>query len=363
VLVNQPSRRVLSAIEITHFRCIEHTRLALHPELSVVLGQNGSGKTSVLEAIFFLGRGRSFRQSANATIIRHGSDGFRLVGELREGERIERVGVEYAAEGFRVRIAGEERRRLSDLASWVPAAVIDPEVHELVQGSPEHRRRFLDWGVFHVEPEFGEVWTRYQRTLRQRNAALRTGVAPAALLPWSASLAELGERITAARERYLEQAGPGLEELAAALVGCEVRLRYQRGWSRSRELLEALQESAARDSAMGSTQAGPHRADLLVEVAARGARGLVSRGQQKMLAAALVLGQVRAYADMAGARPLLLLDDPAAELDDDAQARLLAEALATPAQRVVTGLRPDPALAGVPHALFHVERGVVSEVL
>ncbi len=354
---------MLKSIQITDFRCIERAELELDPELNVILGRNAAGKTSLLEALFFLGRGRSFRPGTNNSLIRRSAPGFLLVGEKSEQERTTRVGVEYTDSGFRVKIGGEERSRLADLATWVPAAVIDPEVHELVQGAPEQRRRYIDWGVFHVEQGFADTWRRYQRLLRQRNAALRAGVEGSALVPWTQGLAEAGTLIAAMRERYILSLTPRVAELASRLAGLRVDLRHVQGWSRSRDLGSALEEGLPRDLSSGLTLHGPHRGDLALEVEQRTGRALVSRGQQKLLAASLVLAQISLYAEKAAQTPLLLLDDPAAELDDDAQARLLEAAWATPAQRVVTGLRETALTQGLRHTLFHVEQGKVTQVL
>jgi DNA replication and repair protein RecF len=358
-----PGFRWLKHLEVVDFRCVARAELTLHPELSLVLGRNASGKTTLLESLFFLGRGRSFRQGPSTGLIRQGAAGFLLAGSVGPARSDQRVAVQYETGRFRVKIGGEERQRLADLASWVPVSVIDPEVHELVQGAPEHRRRFLDWGVFHVEQDFGETWRRYQRALRQRNAALRQGADAAALSPWSRALAPAGEAIGAARERYVERLAPTVETLAAELAGIDLRLRYQPGWSRGKTLADALEDSVGRDQILGTTQSGPHRADLLVEFGPGKARQSLSRGQQKLVAAALVLAQVRELSLELGVRPLLLLDDPAAELDDAAQARLIGAALQTPAQRVMTGLRPSESATVGPHALFHVEQGRVSQVL
>ncbi len=354
---------MLKSIEISDFRCIRSARLELDPHLSVILGRNAAGKTSLLEALFFLGRGRSFRPGPNNALIRRGQPEFLLVGEKIDDERLTRVGVSYSGSNFRVRIAGQERQRLADLATWVPAAVIDPEVHELVQGAPEQRRRFLDWGVFHVEQRFADTWRRYQRLLRQRNAALRAGAQNSALAPWTQGLVEAGVAIGAMREAYLASLAPRASALAESLAGVQVDLRYAQGWPNARPLEEALEEGLSRDRGAGLTHYGPHRADLALHIEQRSARAQVSRGQQKLLAASLVLAQVALFAETSSERPLLLMDDPAAELDDEAQGRLLAAAIDTPAQRVVTGLRATDLTERLTHSLFHVEQGQVTQVL
>lgn len=163
----------LRRLEVRDFRCIAATDLEFDGRCNLISGANATGKTSLLEAIFFLGRGRSFRTARNETLIRKGAEELLLTGRFEAGESIRPVGVRYSREGFEARAGGNRIGSLAELASILPVQAIDPEVHRLVEDGPQERRRYLDWGVFHVEPRFVEQWRRYQRALKQRNAALR----------------------------------------------------------------------------------------------------------------------------------------------------------------------------------------------
>ena len=163
----------LLAVQVENLRCVRNADLKLDSRLTVITGPNASGKTSLLEAIFFLGRGRSFRSRQIERVIRTGADALTLIGHVAGKHRPTVIGIRADRESTQARIAGAQVKTLADLATAFPVQVIDPGIHKLVEEGPAGRRRAVDWGVFHVEPAFGTDWQRYQRVLRQRNAALR----------------------------------------------------------------------------------------------------------------------------------------------------------------------------------------------
>jgi len=237
--------------------------------------------------------------------------------------------------------------------------VIDPEVHKLLEEGPGRRRRFLDWGVFHVEPLFLQTWQRYHRALRQRNAALKQGVDQAAAAVWVKELSEAGELLAVQREGYIRRLAVPLEELGKRLLGLTVGLAYHRGWAEGMRLEEAIGRDWERDRRLGATQHGPHRGDVVVKVEGQPAKDRVSRGQQKLLAAGLTLAQVVLQEENRSGTSALLLDDPAAELDSDSLAGLLDCVRKLPVQLLVTSLRAE--VPGLPTkgCRFHVEQGRV----
>ncbi|NIV47801.1 MAG: DNA replication and repair protein RecF, partial [Gammaproteobacteria bacterium] len=278
---------------------------------------------------------------------------------VEDGGRIASVGVRNSSAGLEVRIDGESGGGAAELAVALPLQVIDPDVHNLVAGAPEERRRYLDWIAFHVEHGYLDSWRRFRRALKQRNAALRAGQAVASIRGWNAEVAELAAIVDAARRLALEVATDSLEEAGRALLGSEVRFEYRRGWREGVALMDALESGTERDIQLGSTQAGPHRADLKLIYDERQARKLVSRGQQKLLASAMVLAAAET-AQAALERPLLLLlDDPAAELDEASLARLMARVRNLGSQVIATSLHPETPIIDTAGAMFHVERGVL----
>ncbi len=349
----------LSELRIENLRCIARADLEFAPGLNLLSGENGAGKTSVLEAIFLLGRGRSFRTRSSERLIRHGERDLTVFG--RTDDSLPRTaGVEVSRAGTRARIDGRDASALLELSQVVPVQAIDPEIHKLIDQGPERRRRWLDWLVFHVEPTFAEHWTRYQRALKQRNAALRAGAGEFAV--WDPILVDHGMRMTKARIAALERLDPHTHAMFQAFNGLAVTTAFYPGWTQDEELHSAFASSYERDRQRGTTTVGPHRADVVLRHGGRSARETLSRGQQKLTGIALVLAQMKLMEVDRHVRPALLLDDPAAELDPQNLSRLFAELVKLDCQMITTSLRSDAALFRPPERVFHVEQGRVLQV-
>jgi DNA replication and repair protein RecF len=344
-------------LTVEHVRCLHQAQLHLHPGLNLIWGDNGSGKTSLLEAIFLLGRGRSFRTRTSERLIRHGEE--RLVSFGRLAADIPRtVGVQVSRiSGTEAKVDGQFVASLAELAQAFPVQVIEPGVHKLVEEGGHRRRRWLDWAVFHVEPGYIDTWSRYSRALKQRNAALRR--TPEDTYAWDPEVARDGEILAGSRARLLATLEPYWARTARELTDLEIELVYFRGWPMDETLAEALAANAERDRLRGLTHAGPHRGDVRLRVHSRPAREVLSRGQQKLVAVAMILAQLEMLRATVGTLTTLLLDDPAAELDAERLDRFIAVVQRASGQLITTSLRPDLRLFGAPDRVFHVERGRV----
>ncbi|HUQ11656.1 MAG TPA: DNA replication/repair protein RecF [Steroidobacteraceae bacterium] len=346
----------LAELRIENLRCIESAGLEFSPELNLISGANGAGKTSVLEAIFLLGRGRSFRTRSSDKLIRHGKHSLVVFGRT-DASLPQTAGVEVTREGTRARINGGNAESLLALSSVLPVQSIDPEIHKLIDHGPERRRRWLDWLVFHVEPTFGIHWSRYQRALKQRNAALKVKGADIGL--WDAALIEHGQAMTLARGAAIERLEPYLQKLFGRFAGLDVGLGFYAGWGQDHDLAEALRLSVDRDRERGTSTSGPHRADIPLRLKGRSARETASRGQQKLIAVAMIVSQLQLLKAELGTQAVLLLDDPAAELDSANLALLFEELAALECQMIATSLSPEITLFQAPKTMFHVEQGRV----
>ncbi len=352
---------MLASLSVHNFRCIEDAALELDRQGTGIIGPNGAGKTSVLEAIYFLAHGRSFRTAQRVRLVGPAATAFRVVGEIQHEPRTLTAGVEYREGATRARLGGEGVPSISAIAEILPVQVIDPSVHRLIEEGSARRRRLLDWGVFHVEHAFMEPWRRYQRALAQRNAALRGSQGDARL--WEPELAACASEIDRMRRDYAATLAPAFHRIAAELSGCDCRIDYHPGWNEALTLTEAFSKSWARDLRIKTTTVGPHRADLIVRVDGELARDRVSRGQQKLIAAGLVLAQITLTAETSKRRTCLLLDDPAAELDVDSLGKILSAIEQVPAQLVVTSLG-QAGLRGINIGkTFHVKQGRFAEML
>lgn len=352
----------LERLRLKGFRCLADQDLSLGHR-NLVYGPNAAGKTSLLEAIFMLGRGRSFRAARREAVIADEAAEAVVSGEVSRGESVARLGISVdRSRATRIRVNGRDETSAASLAEWLPVQVIDPDVHSLVEDGPGGRRQFLDWGVFHVEHGFLDAWRRYHRAMKQRNAALR-GRRRRVLAAWDEQLEEAGRSVTEARTRYLAALADHVGPLAGELLEVDVALEYRPGWPEGATLAEALASSRDRDLRLGVTHVGPHRADVAVRVRARKARGRVSRGQQKLLAASLLLGQVAHLAQVRGIRSVLLIDEVASELDRGRLDALMTIVGRLDTQLFVTALEADVIRLSGPVSRFHVERGKLHSVV
>jgi DNA replication and repair protein RecF len=349
----------LRRLQVSDFRCLQSAELEFDPRFTLISGPNASGKTSLLEAIYVLGRGRSFRTRHIENLIRSGSERFVVFGEADLTERSVGLGVEGSADGMRARMAGERVSSLAELAGVLPVQIIDPEVHRLIEEGPARRRRFLDWGVFHVEHRFVGNWQKYQQALRQRNAALRSRQSRLAVTAWDGELVRLGDLIDQARDAYVRDLVPVAQQLGMSLLGMELGLSYRSGWARDTTLESALRASWVRDEEAGMTSVGPQRAELAIRLDGAPVKDRISRGQQKLLAAALLMAQVRLFPGDAEVRPSLLLDDPAAELDSERLLGLIREVSGQSVQLIVTSLSAEFEAFGAPGRQYGILGGVV----
>jgi DNA replication and repair protein RecF len=258
-----------------------------------------------------------------------------------------------------VHIDSEPAGGAAALAEALPLQIIDPDIHKLVAGGPEERRRYLDWMAFHVEHGYLDLWRRFRRALRQRNAALREAAGPGELVVWDREFCLAGDELDLARERVLALAGAAMKGTGERLLGGSVGFEYRRGWPAGKLLQEALAADLARDRQQGATQSGPQRADLRLIYDERRAQKLISRGQQKLLACSMVLAAAETVQGALNQPLLLLLDDPAAELDAGSLRRLMAAVSALGCQVIATALQPDERIFDDPPSLFHVEQGLL----
>src|SRR3984885_7422245 len=219
----------LRRLQVTDFRCLQSAVLELDPQFTLITGPNGSGKTSLLESMYVLGRGRSFRTRRLEHLIRQGTQQFVVFGEIHTPDRRIPIGVRGSVSGIRARLAGENASSLAELALVLPIQIIDPEIHGLIEDGPSRRRRFLDWGVFHVDQSFVTHWQRYRQALKQRNAALKSGQPLAVVTSWDGDLVRYGELLTSARSAYVALLCRQAEGISRSLLGMELELGYRPG--------------------------------------------------------------------------------------------------------------------------------------
>lgn len=356
----------LTDFALTHIRNITEAQLDLSPQLNLIVGENASGKTSLLEALHILSSARSFRTTHIREVIQHGKDHLSVFGRKRDAHSEIPLGLKRNRKTLKIRIGGEDIHQASILARHLPVQLLNPEAHALLEQGPKQRRQFLDWGVFHVEQTYLQVWHQYHRALRQRNAALRIWRGVDHVKAWNQTLAETATNVQHYRERYLEAVTPLIQEYAQNLMDFKPELNYAPGWPSEQAYAEYLTVGIDGDRERGFTRHGPHRAEIGIRVNDVPVQACLSRGQQKLLVSAMRLAQMTyLQQQQPGKQGLILVDDLPAELDSKRRHRLLNLLVETGAQIVLTATEPDLLdLSGWSETkMFHVKRGEVREVV
>jgi DNA replication and repair protein RecF len=359
----------LGSVSFDGVRNLSPISLECHPKANIIYGSNGSGKTSFLEAVFLLGRGRSFKHRDLRLVISRGANQLVVSGRLSKPDinSTYQLGVSRSLKGgFEARCNGQNLASAAELAAELPIQLVDAHSFSLLEGGPLQRRQFIDWGVFHVEQGFANLWKRFQKALKQRNQLLRHArIDEESLALWSNELAPLSEMIAKQRKEYLIQLEPYISPLVRALKGLgEVTLEYNQGWQEGASLLDVFSAGQDRDVAIGTTSHGAQRADVKLLVDGELAADSLSRGQSKLLVYALKLAQAAHFKAVTGNSCVFLLDDLPAELDADNCRDVLDYLNSLGCQYFVTGVDQEDfeGVAKEGAKLFHVEHGVISNV-
>lgn len=355
---------MIELLNLHHVRGLEETSLHLGPSVNLWVGENGAGKTSVLEAVALLSYGRSFVTARNKSLIGFAASELTVFAKVRRQQQSHRMAVQLTRSGERrLRFDGAAARGQATLSRALPVLTIAPHIADLVTGSPGDRRRFMDWGAFHCARGEANVFSGLRRALLQRNTGLRSGtISDTHLDAWDQQIGALGAQVDLWRESFVNQIRPVFQNVIEALgFGLPLDMQYLRGWG-SEDLVDALLQGRVRDRKLRSTQAGPHRAELEFRCGSERASEVLSRGQLKTMTVALILAQLH-VARAVGAEPVLCLDDPGAELDGRFQQAMWGEVLRTGCQVLVTGidvervgLRPEEVADA---QVFHVKQGII----
>ena len=360
---------LLNFLEVEQFRNLTSARLEFCPGFNLIEGPNGAGKTTLLEAIHLLARGKSFRSSKLSNLIQRDGRMLRARAEVEGGSgQPHLLGLEKQIGGqTRLRLDGQEARSAAALAALLPVQLVLPNVADLIFNGPSDRREFLDWGVFHVKQDYVRLARQYRKVLRQRNAWLRDDQSGSMKEdPWMPMITETGQQISELREGYLDAFRPVFGDILHRLnPNLDCLLAYQAGGYEKNlaETRKKMAETKPRDVKSGSTQLGPHRADVVIKLAGVSAQETASRGQGKTIGSAAALAQSALLAQHNKQPSLVLIDDFGAELDEAHRLRLLHTLLDIGCQVVATSTEP---LSGLLSELndehlrvFHVEHGSV----
>ncbi len=357
----------LDRLHITNVRNIAELELVLQPGINLFVGPNGAGKTSILEAAYLLSHARSFRSGGGEALIRRGSETATVVGSIDKQNAVTTLGLSRNRQGWQARLNQCAVPSLAVALREFALVCFEPGSHALIGGSSLERRSFLDWGVFHVEPEHVALARRYRRILQQRNEALKQAAGDTEMDAWDEELAKAGQPLNAARQIYF---GHFADDLAKVLLLLLPELGpaaadLSSGWPDGKTLQQSLGESRGRDRGRGHTGRGPHRADWSIHFQHAPSREHLSRGQEKLCALACVLAQATHYARMKDDWPVIALDDLSSELDIPHQKAVVDMLLQARVQVLVSGVEVPQSLyqAAPDLAVFHVEHGQLRGLL
>jgi len=352
----------LKSLEITGFRNLQDVNILTNEDLNLITGSNAAGKTSLLESIFYLSYGRSFRHSQTKDLISYDHEYFRLITELDINNS--RIGIEKTLKDQTIRVNRQSITRISELSTLLPVLVLHPDSHQLISSGPVNRRQFMDWGVFHVEHNFIHSWKMYKRALTQRNASLRARQSDKLCSLWDAELVQHALTIERLRNEYLTQIIEIVSKLSVELFpGHVINLEHKRGWPEDINFADNLLLNILKDKDKGFTQTGPHRADIKITVDGKSAQTSISRGQQKKLVSLLKIAQLTLFSNISDEKCILLFDDLPAELDLNNQNKIMKILSALNIQLFVTAINDNliDCDSWNSYKVFHVEHGVVTE--
>ncbi|MBU1558334.1 MAG: DNA replication/repair protein RecF [Gammaproteobacteria bacterium] len=362
---------MLSQLSVSHFRNLSSVEISPSEKFNVLFGKNGSGKTSLLEAVYYLNLARSFRSHINSHVIQKDKERLSLFGKILGNS----VGLERSKDGgLKVKVNFEEISHISELAKIFPIQLINSDSFELIHGSSKTRRQFLDFGLFHVKRDlFFKVWKKLQQVLAQRNGFLRNEknlrTLKNELAFWNKEFVSASHELHELRKEYFEEFLILFFNVLEPLLQVEtLNLAYYPGWTKERSLADSLEEDFRKDCALGYTQSGAHRADIKVTVNGIPAKDILSRGQQKLTVCAMLLAQSQLLEAATGEKSVFLVDDLASELDENKREMLVTALKKTKSQVFMTGVDKElfrevrGVIKDVDMKLFHVEQGTIKEI-
>lgn len=354
---------------VNFFRNLKENSIELESHINLFFGENGSGKTSILESLYCLTTAKSFRTHIIPTLINHNTNNFLLTGSLYSSRETNHfIAIERYRNGDRnTKLDYEPIKSIAPITKLAPMQIIGVDSYRFFSDGPKERRAFLDWGLFHVKHEFLTLWQQFNRILKHRNAALKLKQSRGEIAAWDQKFTQLSEEMDQLRSNYLkefEKIYTGILQELLPNHQNDITIRYKRGWSESNTLIELLEKQFYRDLGLGHTQNGPHRADIQVYVADLPANEVLSQGQQKIAAYALHLAQGILLKRQTNQSAIYLIDDLPSELDKTRQMSVINMLKKLNSQIIITSILKEDVLQLAKQEnskLFHVEHGIVRE--
>jgi DNA replication and repair protein RecF len=368
----------ITTLSTHNFRNLASVNIDLHPSLNFFVGDNGSGKSSLLEALFFLGHGKSFRTSKLEILAHYDVKNF-VVTVKNTDSLLLGLSKDFSNGNTLIKINGKRYTRLSDLAKHIAVQIITPESFKLFFGGPKIRRRFFELGMFHVKHHSSDIIRQFNQTLKQRNACLRNGLDKQSYEYWTQAFCKLSNQVGDIRSTYISDLIAELPSWLAILLPSlvdSISVQYQQGWPAKKSLAESFYLNYERERALGYSIYGAHKFDVKFMVGRQPLDTQLSRGQQKLFLLALTFAQARLIARVNRVKPILLIDDFGAELDKNSRKLLVNAIVELDSQVLITAIDKevlgpflkDLAVSNIKfndkqkYHMFHVEQGGILPV-
>ncbi|MDC1287684.1 DNA replication/repair protein RecF [Gammaproteobacteria bacterium] len=344
-------------LSLTDFRNLRSTTLDFNAHVNLISGDNGSGKTSLLESIYVLCQADSFRSHQLRQCVCHGKSSFLLFGRFIDFK----AGLSKSNKKLEIHVNGEVIKRRSELVRRVPVQIVNANSFALIDGTPQQRRVFIDWCLFHVEQSYAQCWVELRHALKQRNRLLKSRQNLNLIDYWDEHLVTPSLQLHRMRRQQCVELGELITtEFSDLLHDIPVEIEYRKGWPEGIDLAQALVAQRQRDIQSGFTNAGIHRDDLLITTKGIKATEVLSRGQSKRLCLALLMASLEMVSRSTGKRIILLIDDLHSELDISAQQRVYQKLSAMDLQLFVSNIgRNPPEGLAKDFKMFHVEHGTI----
>lgn len=353
----------IEKLNIQNCRLLEDVSVELSPNLNIIIGDNASGKTSLLEALSLLSSGKSFRTSHISDVISHSKNSVLVSADIINNNIHSKIGIEKKHKSTRIRINQQDIYSQAQLSLHLPITSIHPDSIDLITGSPSLRRSYIDWVAFYLFPRFHDDWKEYRHILKQRNFCLKNNKHLYGLSQWTKKLIELQPQINKYRMDALDIIRPILVSITSVLLNTDdIRLELNSGFPLdqtidNKSLLDFYSKKESYDIKMHRTIYGVHAADIKIWLGSNPAKESASRGQLKLLAISLLLAQCKAI-EKNNESGILLIDDLAAELDTANKEKLLIYLGSLNQQLIITSTKVVN-IDNIKNKMFHVKHGSI----
>ena len=347
----------LDSIKINNFRNLLDVELNACNHFNIICGENGSGKTSILEAIYYLGHTKSFRTHLNTRITHYDASTFTIISTLKNKDESFNLGINRNENGSHtIKLNSQKISSIAQVAKMLPMQLMSNISYTQFSTAAKFRRKFLNWGLFHVKPVFYQTWKEFESTLKQRNSALKQRLPKNEMDHWNIELTKKSQEIHELRQQYVLEIEPIINDMLNKLLGINhnIEIKYHAGWNTEENLIDILENNYYRDMSAGFTNSGAHRADFQLTKKNIPIHFHLSQGQQKVSIHALSLAQGKHLEELTGKKTIYLIDDLPSELDSRKLAHITEIINEIDSQIFITSIEENKTLKRTGNSIINI---------